>query len=372
MTEIESKSLQKYDQETGAEITSPLRPEPLVVTEQYIDQQKQSLALLQKAVKEVLIYGRDYGRVPGTPDFLWDPGASQINGFFNVFPGHRRLLHLVDDGEQISVIVEVPLIQRNTGAEVGSGVAGSSTREVKHKYRWEPDPENWGYGEEEIATLKTRDKDGVLEYRIKNPEHAELLNVIVKQASKRAEVDGVNSLPGVASALKELISGGRKRESSDETQNEESGDIPGTSPKWTKFWGEVKALGITKEDGQVDAEKAHKMLGVKSMKDWLAAGKTLDQATKQLAKKVKEQEAVDAAGEDEGKLANKMAWGDIVIGDVDTYDKLEDVWGKITGRPVKDMYKELGVDSRRDISISSVEAFHQLKIVFAPEPIKES
>ncbi len=62
--------------------TLPHRPEPMV-TPQYIEQTKQSFALLRELVRDVLVRDRDYGRVPGMGDFLWDPGASQIIGSFN-------------------------------------------------------------------------------------------------------------------------------------------------------------------------------------------------------------------------------------------------------------------------------------------------
>lgn len=270
--------------EQAVEPVSPARAEPLVVTQEYVNQQIKSLELLHQLTKDVLVDGRDYGRVPGTQQFLWDPGANQLFGAFNVFPGHRRIISHIDDGIKISLIIEVPLIQRNTGAEVGSGIGASSTEETKHKYRWEENPEVWGYSENEIKTLKTKVEDSVTKYRIRNPEHAELLNVCVKQASKRAEVDGAESLPGVASTLRELF--GRKREKKGKEPSEEMDDA---SPRWTKFWGEVRALGITTESGTPDSARVHQMLAVVSMKDWLKAGRSLDEAIKALALKLKSQ-----------------------------------------------------------------------------------
>lgn len=354
------KSISEVSTEEAKELHIT-RPEPLVITPQYIEQQKRSLALLQQLVKELLVYGRDYGKVPGIPDFLWDSGSNQILGGFNVFPGHRRVLYFKDEGDTISIILEVPLIQRNTGAEVGSGIGASSTHESKHKYRWETDPENWGYDEEAIKTLKTRDKDWGTEYRILNPERPELLNVITKQASKRAEVDAANSLPGVASVLRELLSPKKSGKGDKEGKSTATTDIDEASPKWTKFWGEVRAMGIIKEDGTPDSVRVHTLLSVTSVKDWLTKGKSLDDAIKVLAQKVKKEE-------EKAKPAKmKRGWEDIVIGDVDAYDKLERVYVELTGNNVLQMYRDLGGGSKNDMTIGPFEAFHSLKSVYAPD-----
>lgn len=228
----------------------------------------QSIALLQGMVKDLLIRDIDYGRIPGTPqDSLWDPGASQIIGSFNCYVGQRRILKLEDNEQKIVVVVEVPIISRATGQEVGSGIGAASTLETKYKYRWVDDPRQWGYDDPIIKTFKTKRGKGdqsneTTLYRIPNPEYSELLNTIVKMASKRAEVDGAESLPGVSSVLRQIFSGKKV------TRNEK-GEYEG--PVWQRFWGEVRRLGMTDKE-------AHTKLGVISMKDWLSRGHSLDEA----------------------------------------------------------------------------------------------
>jgi hypothetical protein len=197
-------------QEAGVQAISK-EPQPLTVSPKYVEETKKSLAILQEMVRDILVDGRDYGHIEGIPGkFLWDPGASQIISSFNCYAGHRRVLSLVDDGSKIAVVLEVPLIHRGTLQEVGSGVGASSTMETKHNYRWVTRPEDWGIPSSGVASLKkrTNTKNNKTEYQIVNPEHEELLNVIVKQASKRAEVDAAESLPGVASVLKEMFTTG--------------------------------------------------------------------------------------------------------------------------------------------------------------------
>lgn len=241
------------------------------VTPETIQETMQTIALLQGMVKDTLIRSIDYGRIPGTPqDSLWDPGASQIISSFNCYPGERRILKLDDTDEKIVVCIEVPIISRATQQVVGSGIGAASTLETKYKYRWVNKPQEYGYDEVAIKTFKTKlgkDDEGrkITLYRIPNPEHSELLNTILKMASKRAEVDAAESLPGVASVLRQMFSGKPFRK----------GELPPeeeyTGPRWQRFWGEVRRLGMTDQE-------AHQKLGVPSMKDWLASGRSLDQA----------------------------------------------------------------------------------------------
>jgi len=222
-------------------------------------------------VRDILVRGVDYGRIPGTPqDSLWDPGASQIIGSFNCYCGQRRILKLEDSEDKIVACVEVPIISRATQHEVGSGIGAASTLETKYKYRWVPSPKQWGYDDVAIKTFKTKrgkDEDGntVTLYRIPNPEHSELLNTIIKMASKRAEVDAAESLPGVASVLRQMFSGKPFRKGEPPTKDEYTG------PRWQRWWGKVRQLGYTDQE-------AHSKLGVASMKDWLAQGRSLDEA----------------------------------------------------------------------------------------------
>lgn len=246
--------------EKGAEVTvveQMPKPAPRI-TPGSIEQTKQSIALLQAMVRDLLIRGIDYGRIPGTPaDSLWDPGASQIIGAFNCFPGERRILKFEDTDTKISVCLEVPIVSRETGLVATTGVGAASTLETKYKYRWVDDPLQWGYDEDSMKTLKTKLDKNKTVYRIPNPEHSELLNTIVKMASKRAEVDAAESLPGVASVLRRMFSGERPPAQE--------------GPRWDWFWGQVSRLGLTEEE-------AHQKLGVTSMKDWLGKGKSLGQA----------------------------------------------------------------------------------------------
>jgi len=259
-------------QKTG-EITTQ-GPTALSVSVEFIKGQERSLALLRQLTKNVLVKGRDYGSTPGIPsDYLWDPGAATIVSAFQCHYGERRILNLRDDGFIIAAVIEVPIMSLATGEEVSSGVGASSTREVKHKYRWIEEPASWGYNEDEIKKLRTKVEFGTTKYRIPNPEHGELLNTIIKIASKRAEVDAAETLPGVSSALRELFDSKNKQRARAE-------------PDWATFWAKITQMGLTEDE-------AHSLLEVTSVNDWIDKGKTLDQALYLIRQKLAKGEMPD-------------------------------------------------------------------------------
>jgi hypothetical protein len=237
----------------------------IAVTPEYIAQTKQSLALLRNMVQEVLVEGIDYGSVPGVPEeFLWDPGASQIVAAFNARFGEPRKVRETATDDLIAVVVNVPIISFQTGQEVAICAGAASTMEVKHKYRNVKREEliDWGYTEETAGKGK-KDKWGNWKYRIPNPEPGELLNTIWKIACKRGRVGAAQLLPGVSSALREKFAGSKATKKKEPTSD------------WDIFWSDMTKRGLKQEE-------IHKMLKVKSMKDYVASGKTLEQAVKEI------------------------------------------------------------------------------------------
>lgn len=238
---------------------------PAVLTDEAITIIKHNIDMAQKLIYEVLEEGVDYGRIPGTPaPSLWDPGANKIASAFNVYPKYN-LLRSEESDSLISYTVESTLLGRSTGMPMGTGIGAASTRETKYKYRWftAGEAREIGYSLEQLKEFKKKDD----KYRIPNPEYGELVNTIVKMASKRSDVDAVQNLPGVSSALRKLF--------------QQPGD---ERNKWRFFWGKVTQLGLTQE-------QVHKVLGVTSVNDWLSQGKTLEQAIETLARRPMEPEA---------------------------------------------------------------------------------
>jgi hypothetical protein len=241
---------------------------------------KQTIEQAEKLVATVLEPEIDYGLHPGTNSMaVKDSGAAKIANAFNTYPEHA-ILHITEQDDLISYLIQARLIHRGSGAVVGSGVGACSTMESKYAYRWVRDPEEYGFDKKTLRYDKERKK-----YRITNPEIEDLGNTILKMASKRAELDAANSLPGVASGLKKLFQGKTREE-----------------PRWTTFWSEVNALGL-------DEESVHNLLGVKTMKDWLGSGKSLNQAVELLAKKVKDLPRKEGEGKKEAKEGEEKGEG---------------------------------------------------------------
>lgn len=269
---------QDLDLTPAAETQQAPENTALLISRTAIEETKQNISLMQDLVKHTLVREIDFGRIPGTPaDCLWDPGASKILASFQCYAGHRRMINLDTSGDKISVCLEVPVIFRPTGQVVATGIGAASSLETKYKYRWVPDPREWGYDEDALKNFKTKqDRDKIL-YRIPNPEQSELLNTLVKIASKRAEVDAAESLPGVASVLREMFTQKKTREEHDK----EDFDSPNKNRQswdWNKFWGETRRMGL--KDLEV-----HERLGVVHMKEWLDKGRTLEEALKTLREK---------------------------------------------------------------------------------------
>jgi len=213
----------------------------------------------EKLVTSVLQPDIDYGLHPGTSSMaLKDTGGSTIANAFNCYPEHA-ILHLREDDEVISYLVQAKLISRVSGKVVAVGVGACSTMESKYAYRWVEDPAEYGIDKSGLKYDKKKRK-----YRIPNPEAEDLGNTILKMASKRAEIDAAQSLPGVGSALKKLFNKDRKY----------------TKPNWQTFYGELTAL-------ELNEESAKQMLGIKSFnKDWLAKGRSLNEAVQILAQRI--------------------------------------------------------------------------------------
>ena len=238
---------------------------PLVtLSEANIQNIAHNVAMSEKLVTTLLEREIDYGRTPGTQsDGLWDAGAAKIMAGFNCYVDHQVLFH-TDEEKLISWCIQANIISRDTQTIVGTGVGAASTKETKYKYRWVTDPQNYGYGDDEIAKMKSRDTPK--KYRIENPEYGELVNTLFLMAAKRAEVDGARSMPGVGGALKKLFTNKIKSQ-------------PASPPRrvnpWSPFWGRAAQLGLSQDE-------ARNLFKVKTMNEWLTGGGTVESAIEQL------------------------------------------------------------------------------------------
>jgi len=273
-------------------------PVALQLSEQGIATVKRNIQLCEQLVSEVLEKDIDWGTIPGVPQpFLWDSGAAKIMAAFNCYPEYK-VIDATIRAPHIRYTVTAQLINRQSHEVIATGIGAASTKEIKHRYRWVEDPEKEGISRK---GLKQR-KDG--KYRIPNPETEDLLNTICKMAAKRADVDAVTSLPGVAATIRKLFHGIPTKpvrvatpEPSPPKGEEKPKATVGETHNWSWFWSKIGLLNITPQE-------AHDILGVVSLKrDWIdVQHRTLDEAYETIKNAVQTAAVTEEAREDEEKL----------------------------------------------------------------------
>lgn len=245
--------MEQNQQHTAVEVIEAA-PTLIRLTPEAIEVTKQNIALCEQLVSEVLEGEIDWGQIPGVPQpNLWDPGAAKIMAAFNCYPKYT-MLNRIEEDNLISFTFESTLVNRQSQQTLATGIGACSTRETKYKYRWVFEEEAISMGLNP-ATLKRREK----KCQVPNPERGELVNTIAKMAAKRADIDSVQSLPGVAATLRKLFKG-------IPIKGKEKHD-------WNWFWAQLNTLGV-------NSSRANSILNVESIKaDWIQKqGKTLNAA----------------------------------------------------------------------------------------------
>lgn len=260
----------------------PVRFQPEV-----LEQMRQDLAHLGEYVERVLERDVDWGVTPGVRDpFLWEPGADKLFAAFNCYPRPVILKDEIDEDKKlITYFIMAEAVSRQTGEVVATGIGVASTREGKYGARWVENPLDYGYNPEEVKLRKRADKKtGEVVYRISNPDWGDLIHTLAQMGYKRAKTDCAQSLPGASSALRRLFQGKPTAAQSAErvpkaperpvkaagVSEEPPWDEPPAGMTYTQFWTQVKAAGVSEE-------QVHKVAGVKSLKDWVNQGRTLNE-----------------------------------------------------------------------------------------------
>lgn len=267
---MEQKGVELFSPEERA-LPARLSPKALAILEENITK-------IQEFIQGTLVPDVDFGRVRGIAEpFLFEPGADAIVNAFQLYP-IPEILKEVQDPEKklVSYIIMVKLIHRVTGETQAVGLGTCSTLEKKYGARWVEEPEEYGYAPE---GLRTKGKGGVILYQIQNPDWGDLTNTILHMAKKRAEMEATKSLPGVATALRLLFMGQ---------------DVPG----WKAFWRDMKNAGIT-------PEQVHAALNVVSVKDYVAGGRTLEEARRVIFAKYSKATPAARPGQTAGQPATQ-------------------------------------------------------------------
>ncbi len=93
---------------------------------------------VQQFLRQHLVEGRDYGKVPGVDKpFLWKPGAENLCLVYGLRPEYEvTMAHdFTLKPPYLSYSVVCRLYKKGTTIEIGQGVGGANSWEVKYRYR---------------------------------------------------------------------------------------------------------------------------------------------------------------------------------------------------------------------------------------------
>ena len=190
---------------------------PSVEYAQTPQQIKAQVVLIQEVMRDVMVEGQHYGKIPGCGDkpSLLKPGAEKLSLTFRLRPimdndRDIRIEELPNGHKTIHVYCH---IMNQAGLEIATGVGSCSTMESKFRYRDiekiptdKPVPAKYwelkGKHAEQLALIGGKDfcvmklengswviaKKGA---KIENPDIADVYNTVLKMAMKRAYVDGI-------------------------------------------------------------------------------------------------------------------------------------------------------------------------------------
>lgn len=191
---------------------------------------KRRLQELQAFIKEVMVEGKDYGTIPGTPKpSLYQPGAQKLAEIYG-FAARFETVEAIKEWEHgfFAFDVRCILSSRRDGRPVGEGVGHCNSRESRYAWRWTKEADlppgtdkaklhkaqrdDWVFDnklppgtdkaklpKEERISKRTGGKYtvfnvGTIAYRVPNPDIADLVNTLQKMACKRAYVMAVISV----------------------------------------------------------------------------------------------------------------------------------------------------------------------------------
>lgn len=136
---------------------------------------------LDKLFNNLLQQGVDFDRIPGTDKpTLLKPGGELLCQVFSLATGEPKVINSKEDFKEgiFSYTISMPIMHRNSGIVVATGLGSANSMEVKYKYR------------------NAREGDGKV--KVLNPEPADQQNTLVKMAAKRAFIDGVLKATGAS------------------------------------------------------------------------------------------------------------------------------------------------------------------------------
>jgi len=174
-------------------------------------QVKHQMALIKDLMKDVLVEGTHWGKIPGCGDkpALFQPGGQKLGLMFNL--GAKYVVNRIDlDHDHREYGVTCELIHRTSGRTIGQGLGACSTLESKYRYRWDDtgDPvpgEYWNQGRPQallggenyvarkawVGNGNQRKQVWHIFLRVEHNDPADYYNTVLKIGKKRAFLDAI-------------------------------------------------------------------------------------------------------------------------------------------------------------------------------------
>jgi len=158
----------------------------------------------QQFVRDSLVEGVDYGKVPGVDrPTLLQPGAQKIASKYFARPEYKLVdnLSIMDlEKKLILITVHCDLISMATGKKVGEGTGSCNSWEPKYRYVWVYPSQVGNRRVLEQKKFKGKDGKWYTKCKVERDDIMEIHNTILKMACKRALVSAALTL-GCASGM---------------------------------------------------------------------------------------------------------------------------------------------------------------------------
>ena len=146
---------------------------------------KARIQAIQQVMRELMIRGVHYGRIPGTQkDSLFKPGAELLAATFMLRISTEPVEERVTD-EEVSYRVRATA-RANDGSELGAAEGLCTTAEKKYRWRYPTHVKEWEAAPEHRRRIKF-DKNGNEEKQVRQ-EPGDVQHTILMMADKRASV----------------------------------------------------------------------------------------------------------------------------------------------------------------------------------------
>jgi hypothetical protein len=242
---------------------------PIEMGEEELEKVKEIPKLLDRAYRELLQKGTDYGTLPGTPKpSLWKPGAELLVRWMRA-SGDTRIVESITPKEggplYFSYTAECRIFNR-AGEFLGNGFGSCNSKETRYAFRWVFEnqiPDGIDKPKLKTRTFKNQNGKEITQYRIDTPsdEIYTLQNTIVKMAKKRAFIDAVLSVTGASRIFTQDIEdeGDQEEKKGVDIEAASKAATPDDSNRDAKSKDEGRAISNAKPVGKSQAVETPKL-----------------------------------------------------------------------------------------------------------------